>query len=81
MNIKSVSVVMPALLALSLLAACETLQANSPTTTEQQRPNILLVMVDDMGWTDMAALAAKSIRQTSMRSPGVASSLPTFMSP
>jgi len=59
MNIRRVTSVIPVLLTLLLLGGSETLRANSPTTAKQQRPNILLVMVDDMGWTDIGSFGSE----------------------
>jgi len=47
------------LLALLLLAGFESAQAGASVTAEQQRPNILLVMVDDMGWTDIGSFGSE----------------------
>ena len=59
---------------MAVLAACSLHASNSPQT----RPNIVFILVDDMGWADgacfgskfyqtpqMDALAAKSLRFTS----------------
>jgi arylsulfatase A-like enzyme len=31
---------------------------------KQQRPNILLVMVDDMGWSDTGCFGSEEVQQT-----------------
>ena len=51
---------LPGLLVLLLLVGCERQQADQPAAaTNMQRPNILLVMVDDMGWTDIGSFGSE----------------------
>jgi len=51
------------LVSLSLIAACQNVE--TPATdatiagTSQKRPNILLVMADDMGWTDLGSFGSE----------------------
>ena len=47
------------LTSLLLLAGFELAQAGESVSAEQQRPNILLVMVDDMGWTDIGSFGSE----------------------
>jgi len=56
MKTGKVTAYLSALLALLLLSASNALQAGSD---EARRPNILLVMVDDMGWTDIGSFGSE----------------------
>jgi len=59
MKVRETTSIITALLALLLLAGFEFAQAGASVTAEQQRPNILLVMVDDMGWTDIGSFGSE----------------------
>ncbi len=57
MNVNNIPVVLSVLLL--LLGASDVLQAASSTTDDRRQPNILLVMVDDMGWTDIGSFGGE----------------------
>lgn len=44
----------------SILSSCQQVKESSKALSEAtEKPNILLVMVDDMGWTDIGLMAVK----------------------
>ena len=59
MNATKIVWVVSVLSALLLMAGCEHQQATSSAKSDQQRPNILLVMADDMGWTDIGSFGSE----------------------
>jgi arylsulfatase len=58
MKANKIGLILLSLLVL-LLIGCERQQANQSIAPAEQRPNILLVMVDDMGWTDLGSFGSE----------------------
>ena len=54
---------------------------NDPHQSALEHPNILLIVADDMGYTDLGALVEKSRRLISTFSQSQASGLQIFMAP
>ena len=44
------------------LSACDTANKDSASTTASGRPNFLIIVADDMGFTDLGAFGGEDIR-------------------
>ncbi len=47
------------ILALILITSCEQQEENQKDLSQLQKPNVLLVVVDDMGWTDLGSFGSE----------------------